>query len=369
MKVPLVDLELQNGELAEELGAAFERVVASGRLVLGPHGIELEETIARRVGVRFAVGVSSGSDALLCALMAVGVGPGDEVLTTPFSFFATAESIVRAGATPVFADVDERTFNLDVHRAAGAIGPRCKAIVPVHLFGQPVDLMSFSELARAHGLALVEDAAQALGSEFDGLPAASVGVASCLSFFPSKPLGGLGDGGMVLTSDPDVARACRALRVHGAASRGEHERIGGNFRLDEIQAAALTVKARHLDHWLAQRRELARAYDEAFRPLSGELQIPYQNERARSAYCHYTVTVRRRRDELVAFLAEAGIAAGVYYPKPLHLQRALGSLGGRVGDFPVSEKLASRVLSLPLFPGMSVKQFDWVVSSVRKFYA
>lgn len=351
--VPLQDPTREYDELREEIDAALRKVIESGRFVLGPAVEGFEEAFARRHGVRHAVSVNSGTDALLLALDALGVGPGDEVVTSPFSFFATAEAILRVGARPVFADVRPDTLNLDPEAAAAAVGERTAALLPVHLFGQAADLPAFRSIAERHGLALVEDAAQAHGAAQHGVPAGSVGHAGCFSFYPTKNLGGWGDGGMVTTSDDGVAARLRGLRDHGRASAGGygHRELGYNSRLDALQAAVLEVKLGALDRWNRQRREHAAAYDAALEGIDG-VAAPAVRPGNLHVYHQYTVRARER-DALASALDEAGVGHGVYYPVPLHLQEALSDLGHRAGDFPEAERAAEEVLSLPVFPGLT----------------
>ena len=381
--VPLQDPTRDHEELGEAIDAAVERVIASGSFVLGPAVASFEEAFARRVGVDHAVAVNSGTDALVLALDALGMGPGDEVVTSPFSFFATAEAILRVGATPVFADVRPDTLNLDPEATAAAITDRTAAVMPVHLYGQMADMTAFRTLAERHGLALVEDAAQAHGAaqavagpevvlgdapgagpesdEVAGagtgpdalLEAGTAGDVACFSFYPTKNLGGWGDGGMLTTDDDGIAARLRGLRDHGRTSAGGygHREIGYNSRLDALQAAVLEVKLGALDRWNARRREHAAAYDEALRGTDG-LEAPTRRPGNRHVYHQYTLRARDR-PALAARLEEAGVGHGVYYPVPLHLQEALEDLGHTSGDFPVAERAAGEVVSLPVFPGLT----------------
>ncbi len=363
--IPLVDLSAQHAALAGELRAAFEAVLESERFILGEAVERFESGIASYVGVRHAVGVSSGSDALLCTLMALEVRPGDEVITTPFSFFATVGAILRLGARPRFVDIDAGTFNMDLAELEAAIGPRTRAIVPVHLFGQTVRLSSLLEIAGRHGVPVVEDAAQALGAAWQGKRAGAWGTLGCFSFFPSKPLGGFGDGGMIVTNDDDLAARCRALRAHGAPRRGEHEWVGGNFRLDALQAALLSVKLPHLDHYLSARAGHAAAYDAELAGLDG-VALPAVASGAAPAWAHYTLRVARR-DEFRTFLKERDVATAVYYDRPLYAQPALAPLGMRQGACPRAEAAAAEVVSIPLYPELSGIERAEVVAAVRDF--
>lgn len=369
MKIPLIDLQRQHARVAADVERAAADVVRSQRFVLGPAVERFERAAAAFIGVEYAVGVSSGSDALVCALLAAGVGAGDEVVTTAFSFFATAEAIVRVGASPRFADVSPGTLNLDVEAAARAVGPRTRAIVAVDLYGQPAELDALSKLASSRGIALIEDAAQAFGARCRGRRAGAWGVLGCFSFFPSKPLGGWGDGGLVVTSDAALAQRCRLIRSHGATARHEHALVGGNFRLDALQAAVLGVKLAHVEEWMAQRREHAAAYTCAFADVPW-LETPRVAAGAEPAWALYTVRVKSgRRDALARHLAERGIESAVHYPKPLTLQPALASLGVEPGACPEAGRAAGEVLSLPLFAELTPEEREVVIDAVREFGA
>lgn len=361
--IPLSDLARQAAALAPELTAAAARVLASGAYVLGPEVDAFEAEMARCVGTASAVAVASGTDALLLALRAAGVGPGDEVLTSPFTFFATVSAILGAGAVPVFADIDPATFALDPAAAGAALAahPGVRAIVPVHLYGRPAPVDALAAL----GVPLVEDAAQALGASSGGRAAGALGLAGCFSFFPTKNLGGFGDGGMVTTDDLDLADRVRLLRAHGARPRYTHQVVGTNSRLDALQAALLRVKLPHLDGWLAARAAHAVAYTRELAGLDG-LVLPGEPPSGRHAWHQYTVRVRGgRRDGLRAQLASEGVQTGVYYPAPAHLQPALRDLGHGPGDFPEAERASAEVLSLPLFPELRDDERERVVTAVR----
>jgi dTDP-4-amino-4,6-dideoxygalactose transaminase len=366
MKVPLLDLKAQFATIRDEVLAAVAQVVESQQLINGPAVQELEEIVARYSGCRAGVGVSSGTDALLCALMALGIGPGDEVITTPYSFFATAGCIARTGARPVFVDIDPDTFNIDPHRVEGAVTARTKAIVPVHLFGQMVDLHAIMQVASKRDLFVIEDAAQAIGATWAGRRAGSIGNAGCLSFFPSKNLGGLGDGGMIVTQDPDLAEKLVVFRNHGSKPKYHHHYVGGNFRLDTIQAAALVVKFRHLDGWSAKRRENAARYDAHFATLEG-VRRPTVRPGAVSIFNQYVIRAEGR-DALQAFLKERDVGTEVYYPISLHEQECFRELGYRGGDFPHSEEAARTSLALPIYPELTEGQIAYVASQVREFF-
>jgi len=357
VKVPLLDLVAQHAEVGAAVEEAVRRVLASGQFILGPAVAELEAQLAARVGRKHAVGVSSGSDALLVSLMALGVGPGDEVVTTPLTFFATAGAIVRLGARPVFADVDPVTFNLDPAAALRAVGPRTKAILPVHLFGRAADVAPL----RAAGIPVVEDAAQALGATGVG----EVGVATTLSFFPSKNLGAAGDGGMVLTDDAAFADRVRLMRTHGSRPKYVHGVVGGNFRLDTLQAAVLLAKLPFLDGWQRRRAANARRYREGL--AATPLVLP--DDAPGQVWHHFVVRVPDARDALRGFLKERGVETEVYYPLAMHLQPCFRDLGGREGDLPEAERATREVLALPVHPDLTDAQLDHVVASVSAFYA
>lgn len=370
MRVPLVDLQAQYGPLRHELLAAVTRVCDSQRFILGPEVEALERELAALVGARCAVGVSSGTDALLVTLMALGVGPGDEVVTTAYSFFATAGSIARLGARPVFVDIDPRTFNLDPAAVEAAVSPRTKAILPVHLFGLSADLDPMLAVARRTGAVVVEDAAQALGARYKGRSVGTLGAAGCVSFFPTKNLGAFGDGGLVLTDDEGLADRVRRLRAHGAQTKYVHELLGGNFRLDALQAAVLRVKAVHVPRWIAARREKAAAYHRWFEEaglVDGRVRLPIEPPGYTHVYHQFVVRVARR-DALRAHLSAHGIETAVYYPVPLHLQPCFAGLGYRPGQCPRAEEAARDSLALPLYPELSDAQQQYVVDKIAEFY-
>jgi dTDP-4-amino-4,6-dideoxygalactose transaminase len=369
VKVPLVDLSAHPPALARALEQAFARVVSNGRFILGPEVEAFEAEIARFVGTGHAIGVSSGSDALVCALAALGIGAGDEVVTTAFTFFATAGAVLRLGAVPKLVDVRAGTLNMDPERLEAAIGPRVRALVPVHLFGQPAEMDAIAEIAERRGVPIVEDAAQALGAAYAGRQAGAWGKLGCFSFYPSKPLGALGDGGMIVTSDAELAERCRALRVHGAVRKNEHVMAGFNFRLDALQAALLRAKLPYLEGWLAERREHAALYARAFNGIRG-LEVLAMHPKATSSFAHFTLRVAdEKRNALAARLGARGVETAVYYPLPLHLQPALVSLGYGAGALPESERAAREVLSIPLSPGLGVAQRDHVIATICEFFA
>lgn len=371
MKVPLLDLKEQNEALRPEIEAALGRVLDANAFILGDEVAAFEKELAEYCNAAYAVGCASGSDALVLAMMALDIGPGDEVITTPYSFFATVSAITRVGATPVFVDIDAVDMNLDVSQIEAKITERTKAIEPVHLFGQCADMTALQNIAAKHGIRLVEDAAQAIGSEENGRRAGSIGDIGCFSFYPSKNLGGMGDGGILTTNDEQIASRLKALRVHGAEKRYHHRWIGLNSRLDGFQGAILRVKLPHLDGWTAHRRENAERYRQLFseRQLSELVTVPTELEGRKHIYNQFVVRVRDRRDELKAFLAEKGIGTDIYYPIPLHLQECFAYLGYKKGDMPESEKAAADTLALPIYPELGADMLEYVVDSTAEFFA
>jgi dTDP-4-amino-4,6-dideoxygalactose transaminase len=366
--IPLLDLSAQNAPLMDAIRAAFERVARSSQFILGEEVEAFEREVGVYVGSRHAIGVSSGTDALLVALMALDLGPGDEVVTTPFSFFATPACIARLGARPVFVDIDPVTYNLDVRAVDAAIGPRTRAVVPVHLFGQCCDLANLRDLCRARGVALVEDAAQALGASVGGLRAGTVGAFGCFSFFPSKNLGAFGDAGLVTTDDDALAERVRLLRVQGSKPKYVHHYVGGNFRLDALQAAILRVKLPHLDAWTRARRENAARYDAMFAAAGLAFDVLRTPARVADGHVYNQYVIgAARRDALRAVLTARGIGSEVYYPEPLHLQPALKHLGLGRGAFPEAERAAREVLALPVFPELGEARQRRVVDAVAGF--
>jgi len=365
--IPLADPAADQAPLVEALAAAADRVIRSGCYILGPEVTAFEHELAAACGVPHAVGVSSGTDALLAMLAAAGVGPGDEVVTSPFSFFATAGAIVRAGSRPVFADVDPATLNLDPAAAIAKLGTRTKAVLVVHIFGRLAPLGALRAACAGRGIALLEDAAQAIGATgADGLRVGTGTRAAALSFFPTKNLGALGDGGAVLTEDAAFAAAIRRLRIHGAERKNHHVDVGGNFRLDALQAALLRVKLPHLPAWTAARRGAAARYRAGLRDTN--LVLPPEDPGC--VWNQFVVRVSgERRDRLAADLARAGITTEVYYPTPLHLQPALRALGHAPGDLPAAERACAEVLALPLHPSLTDTAIDRVVDCVRQSLA
>ncbi len=364
MDVPLLDLRLQFNLIAEEIRPAIEEVLQKQSFILGPTVAAFEKDIAAYCVAKHAVGVSSGTDALLVSLMALGVGPGDEVITTPYTFFSTAGSVSRVCAKPVFVDIDPRTFNIDPSQIEEAITEKTKAIIPVHLFGQCADMDPILSLAKKHNFKVIEDAAQAIGAKYKGRNAGTMGDLGCFSFFPSKNLGGFGDGGMVVTDNAELAERVALLRAHGSKPKYYHSVIGGNFRLDALQAAVLRVKLKHLDSWTERRRRNAALYDELFKPLS--VTMPFIQEHNFCIYNQYVIRIRQR-DKLMSFLKEKGIGCEIYYPLPLHLQKCYEHLGYRKGDLPESEKAAAESVAIPIFPELTEQQQRYVVEQIALF--
>ena len=384
--VPLLDLKAQHAPIEAELMEAVREVVRTQRFILGPQVELLEKQIAQYSNCNFGIGVSSGTDALLVALMALGIGPGDEVITTPYTFFATGGTIARLGARPVFCDVNPRTFNLSVAAVEDFIREQCveredrlinrktggviKALMPVHLFGQMACMGPLMEIARKHGLRVVEDAAQAIGAELaDGQRAGSVGDIGCFSFFPSKNLGAFGDGGMCTTNDPQLAERLKVLRAHGGKPKYHHALIGGNFRLDEIQAAVLVVKLKYLDEWTRARQRNADHYNVRFgrAELRNLVTTPLRKTGYRHIYNQYVIRVQRR-DELRSYLTDHGVGTEIYYPISLHMQKCFSDLGYAAEDCIESLRAASETLAIPIYPELSSEQIDRVVDTIIEFY-
>ena len=376
MKVPLLDLRAQYATIRDEIRATLDDVCESQHFILGPHVDRFEKRIAEYSQTAHGIGVSSGTDALLVALMALGVAAGDEVITTSYSFFATAGAIARLGARPVFVDIDARSYNLSVDALDRAVTSRTRAILAVHLYGQCADMHAVMAIAAQHNIPVIEDAAQAIGAEFKGRRAGSMGTIGCFSFFPSKNLGGFGDGGMVVTNDADLAGRLRVLRAHGAQPKYHHHIVGGNFRLDAIQAAVLDVKLKHLDHWTRRRQENAGHYERLLveRGLvrDGRLDLPAEvwrtHETAHTHIYNQYVVRAHDRDDLQRFLASAGIGTEVYYPVPLHLQKCFDYLGYRDGSFPEAELASKKTLALPIYPELTDDQMHYIADKIAAFY-
>lgn len=393
IEVPLLDLKPQYASIKEEIQEAINRVCDSQYFILGPEAKALEQDLAAYCQTEFALGVSSGTDALLLALMALGVEPGDEIITTPYTFFATAGCVARLGGKAIFVDIDPKTFNIDPAQIEAKITEKTKAIVPVHLFGQCADMDPILEIAQRHKLYVIEDAAQAIGSEYKGRRAGSLSDVGCFSFFPSKNLGAFGDGGAVTTNDPELAERMRILRVHGGKPKYYHKFVGGNFRLDALQAAVVRVKLKYLDDWTAGRQHNAVRYNHLFKETgltdrSGNgdpaLTLPFESRKSgqyaqrmepfapfadhRHIYNQYVLQVSHKRDELREFLRHRKIGSEIYYPVSLHQQECFADWGYQPGDFPASETAAAASLAIPIFPELTEEQLQIVVDTVAEFY-
>ncbi|MGB6874128.1 MAG: DegT/DnrJ/EryC1/StrS family aminotransferase [Dehalococcoidia bacterium] len=369
MTIPLVDLKAQYDSIKDELDAAIDRIVRSGQFILGSEVKAFEDEMAAYCGTKYAVGVASGTDALHLALLACGIKAGDEVITTPFTFIATAESIAKCGAKPVFVDIDPKTYNVDPAQIEYKISKKTKAILPVHLYGQPAAMERILHIARKYNLKVIEDCAQALGAEYKGKKVGSFGDAGCLSFFPAKNLGAYGDGGMVVTNDPKIAETVRILRVHGSKTTYQHVMHGFNSRLDALQAAILRVKLKHLDRWNELRRSKGALYTRLLSQVDG-IEPPYFEKNCKSSCNYYTVHIkgsRLSRDELRKHLESKGIQTMVYYPLSLHLQEVYKYLKHKSGDFPQSKQAQEQVLTLPMYPELSEEQVEEVASEIKRF--
>jgi len=366
MNVPLLDLKAQYAVIRAEVESAIAEVMESQHFILGPKVEECEKAIAAYSKCAFGIGVSSGSDALLACLMAENIGTGDEVITTPYSFFATAGAVARLGAIPVFVDIDPRTYNLDITQFESKVTSRTRAIIPVHLYGQMADMDTVMAVAQKHKLIVIEDAAQAIGAEYKGRRAGSIGDYGCFSFFPSKNLGGAGDGGMVVANDPQKADTVRCLRGHGAKPKYYHKIIGGNFRLDALQAAVVLAKLPHLDSWTEARQRNAKRYDRLFKEAGVPVGLPLVGT-DRHIFNQYVIRASNR-NELQAYLKKSGVGTEVYYPVPLHLQECFAYLGYQPGSFPESERAAKETLALPIQPELTDEQARYVVDTIQEFF-
>jgi dTDP-4-amino-4,6-dideoxygalactose transaminase len=362
--IPLVDLTAQYHSIKGEIDAAVQATLESGHFILGPAVSRLEESIASYLGVKHAVGLASGTDALVIALRALDIGPGDEVIVPAYTFFATAGTVMAVGAKPVFVDIDPITYEIDAAQIKARISSKTKAIIPVHLYGHPADMDPILEVARTHGLKVIEDNAQGFGAEYKGRKTGSLGDIGCLSFFPTKNLGAFGDGGMVVTDDPALAERMRMLRTHGWKRKYYSEEVGYNSRLDALQAAILQVKLPHVDEWNERRRQLAARYTREL--AASGLAVPVELEWGRHVYHLYIIRVSRR-DEFQAFLRERGVATEVYYPLPPHLSIPCRKYGYKEGDFPHAELAGRETVALPLYPEMTLAQQDRVIAAVREF--
>lgn len=392
MNIPLIDLKAQYESLAEDLDKAALGVLSSANYIMGKTVTDFEKEFADFIGVKHAISVGNGTDALVLALKSMGIGEGDEVITTPFTFFATAETISAVGATPVFVDVDKETFNIDVTKIEEKITSKTKAIMPVHIFGQSADMDEINEIAKKHNLYVIEDACQAIGGKYRGRKIGTLGDVACFSFFPTKNLGCAGDGGMIVTDNDEIAIIARALRTHGSGENGQkaynllnnieeeiktaegandtvynplkyyNYLIGYNTRLDAIQAAILSVKLKEIDSWNAKRREIVELYNEALQ--NSDLVTPVARDYNDHVY-HMYILQSENREEVLAKLKEAGIATGVYYPVPLHLQKVYKNLGYKEGDMPVSEYLSHRTFAIPVYPELTKEQIDYIISKIK----
>jgi len=369
MKVPLLDIPASYDKILVDIEKNIKQVIQSGQFILGPIVEELEKKISTYCETNFAIGVSSGTDALLISLMAAGIKEGDEVITSPFTFFATAGCIARLGARPVFVDIEQDSFNINPNLIEKNITNKTRAIIPVHLYGQSVNMDPVISLARKNNLVVIEDAAQAIGSEYKGRRAGSMGDYGCFSFFPTKNLGGFGDGGMVTMSSEKIYNQVKALRVHGSSLKYYHEVVGGNFRIDALQAGIVLAKLKYLDQWTEKRRHNAQTYNRLFkeRGLKDQLRTPSEDF-PRHVYNQYVVRIQKNRNELRSFLSENNISTEIYYPLPLHLQRCFASLGYKKGAFPESEKAANETIALPIFPELTQSQITHVVDKIDLFF-
>lgn len=362
--ISLVDLTAQYHSIKKEIDAAVLSTLESGHFILGPQVVKFEESVATYLGVKHAIGLASGTDALVIALRALNIGEGDEVIIPAYTFFATAGTVMSVGAKPVIVDVDPQSYQIDVSKIEAAITPKTKAIIPVHLYGHPAEMNPILEIARRHGLKVIEDNAQGYGAEYLGNKTGSMGEVGCLSFFPTKNLGAYGDGGMVVTNDDTLAEHMRMLRAHGWKKKYYSEMVGYNSRLDAMQAAILQVKFPHLDEWNEKRRELSKRYNDYLAPLG--IVTPVEREWAKHVY-HLYIIRSTKREALQVFLKEKGIASEVYYPLPPHLSVPCRKYGYKEGDFPHAEKAAKETLALPLYPELTLEQQDQVIAAVKEF--
>lgn len=365
--IPSFTLNRQNILLQEELQKCIMKVLEKGVFILHENVAEIEKKIANYCQSNYGIGVASGSDALYLSLLACGIGPGDEVITTPFTFFATASSISRTGAKPVFVDIDPKTLNIDTVLIKDKINSNTRAIIPVHLFGCPVDMNTITTIAKENNLYIIEDAAQAIGAKYQNKNIGSFGDASCFSFFPTKNLGAFGDGGMIVTNNYIIAEQVKLLRLHGASKKYHHEILGFNSRLDELQAAILNIKINYLDLWTSRRREIAHLYNSLFEKKNLPIRLPEEPSYAYHVYHQYTIQTEKR-NELQTHLNRQCIASTVYYPVPLHLQRVYASLGYQSGSLPISEMACNQVLSLPMFPELTNDEVETIVESIVDFF-
>lgn len=367
MQVPMLDLRKQYEQIKDEVMPEIEEVCRSQALCLGPAVEKFEKEIASYCHAKHAIGTSSGTDSLLVALMAGGIGFGDEVIVPSFTFAATTGVVARVGAVPVFVDIDEDTFNIDTKLIEEKITDKTKAIIPVHLYGQMADMKAICEIAEKHNLLIIEDAAQSIGAKQNSQMCGTIGDFGCFSFYPTKNLGAFGDGGLITTNSDKLDTLCRMVRNHGQNATYKYEMIGGNFRLDGIQGAVLSVKLRYLDLWADRRRTNAAVYDKGLAGV-GDIIVPYIKPGNFSVYNQYTIRTSKR-DELKQYLTDAGIGCAVYYPEPLHLQKCFAYLGGKEGDLPQTDKACKDVLSIPISPELTVEQQEYVIDKIKSFYA
>lgn len=372
MKIPLLDLKKQYKDLKPEVMKAIENVVDSGHFILGPDIEKFEKEVASYLGVKYALGVTSGTDALFMALKGLGVGHGDKVLTTPFTFFATASAICNSGAEPVFADILDENFNIDPASVEEVLKndteKKIKVILPVHLYGQAADMQALVTIAKKYNVQIVEDAAQAIGTKYQGKQVGGFGAYGCFSLFPTKNLGAMGDAGILTTNDEALYQKAKLIRVHGGSKQYHHDLIGSNFRIDTMQATILRVLLPHLNSWISNRSKLAERYNQAFETIRSLVEAPNVSANANHAYHQYTIRVKNGlRDSLKDFLTTKDIACCIYYPIPAHLQKALAHLGHKQGDFPVTEKACAEVLSLPVYPVMTMQEQDYVIDSIQEW--
>jgi len=365
MKVQLLDLNAQYEGIISEISTELDKVFVNHQYILGPAVREFEDDMQKYLEVKHAVGCASGTDALQLALMALGIGDGDEVITSPFTFFATASAIHRVGAKPVFVDIDEKTFNINVNLIEKAITRKTRAIMPIHLFGQPADMDTIMQISQRHNLQVIEDNAQGIGAKWNNKFAGTIAEIGTLSFFPSKNLGAMGDGGMCLTNNDDLASKLKQLRVHGENPKYYHKWVGLNSRLDSLQAAVLKVKLRYLDKWSEGRRKNAKIYHELLKDFD-TIKLPFIHEKASTIYNQFTI-ICEKRDQLMAYLQKNDIGSAIYYPLSLHLQECFAYLGGKAGDCPISEKLSNQVLSLPIYGELKEEQLEYVAEKIKEF--
>jgi len=365
MQIELINLKRQYKNLKNEISQAIEKVLENGQYILGPEVRTFEKEIAEYLGVKYAIGVANGTDALVLSLRALGIGPGDEVITTPFTFFATSEAVSQVGAAPVFVDIDPDTYNINPDLIEEKITERTKAIIPVHIFGQPCDMDKIMEIAKKHNLYVIEDACQAIGAEYKCQKVGTFGNVACFSFFPTKNLGGYGDGGMVVTNNKDLAEKVDILRKHGSKKKYYNEEIGYNSRLDELQAAILRIKLKYLDVWNNQRISAANKYNELLKDLSDVIKTPYKLPEVKHIYHLYSIQ-SEKREFLMKKLKEYGIAMGIYYPVPLHLQKAYINLGYKEGDLPVAEEVCRKIFAIPMYPEITDEEINYVSKILHK---